>query len=450
MTYPKTIRICEWSRVDVSCIPTNLRTACQVAAESWRQAAGLYEAPISFSGADGSILCTCQHVGVIEVDGITIEILPKLDAHTELHASPDDQSVRRVMDNLLWMLSSCGFMELTEADRANLKRDEVRYLDLFAYLYAKNLLRQLQAGVPHAYVNHEGDLRTVKGAINFSEQVTRNWNRMDRISCQWDEYTSDTALNRVLKCAASILRHRVENPSARGLLDECLLYFEDTLTMNAKAALQTAHAIRWSRANDRFRSCFELAVRLLSGEGFQMAKANIRTFVFLLDMNRVFEAFAGAVLQASYRVPIAEQIPIGHLLTSPSKSVRQIPDFIWDDGDEHWIGDAKYKRLNGSTSSYLDEDEQDVSVPFAYLAPADIRQLTVYAEIYRRNQRLESVPNLAVLYPVVGNEPMAISCRIAWNGSLLFIVPVRVDREGPLNSCTAITSTSRMLSIAGV
>lgn len=443
MTHPDTIRICEWSQRDVSHIPTGLRTAIQEAAESWRQAAGLDESPVSFSGADGSILGTCQHVGVIEVDELTIEILPKLDAYVESDASPDDQSVRRVMDNLLWMLSSCGFMELTEADRANLKRDEVRYLDLFAYLYAKNLLLQLQVGVPHAYVQHQGDLHTVKGAINFSDQITRNWNRLDRISCQWDEFTSDTALNRVLKCAAYTLRHRVGNLSARGLLDECLLYFEDTITMNTQEALRTAHAIRWSRTNDRFRNCFELAVRLLSGEGFQMAQANARTFVFLLDMNRVFEAFAGAVLQATYKSPVIEQLPIGYLLTSPRNSVNQIPDFRWTDGDDHWIGDAKYKRLDGTAGRYWDEDETDTSFPSAYLGPADIRQLTVYAEIHRRNQRLQNPPKLLVLYPVVGDNRTAITRRTAWNGSTLDIVPVRVDREGPLSWCTEMTPVGR-------
>lgn len=436
MTDTPPIRICEWSSADVSGINASRRVAIQEAAEAWRQASSLDELPIYFTGAGGATLCTRQYVGVIEVEEVTIEILPKLDSVLENQDRPDDRSARRVMDNLLWLLSSSGFLELTEADRANLQRDEVRYLDLFAYLYAKNLLVQLESGLPHAYLAHADDLHAVRGAINFSDQITRNWNRMDRISCAWDEFTPDTDLNRVLKCAAQLLRNRVGNLAARDLLDECLIYYEDTAALTPLSALRTAQTIRWSRTNDRFRACFDLALRLLSSEGFRMAHAELRTFVFLLDMNRVFEAFVGAVLGATFRVPVREQESIGCLLTWPGNSIKQLPDFQWKTGDCRWIGDAKYKRLDSANGHYWDDAPDVVRSGPVYLGPADIRQLTVYAELQRRNEGLDKPPSLAVFYPVVGDGRSSITRKTAWNGSTLDIVPVRVDREGPLTWCT--------------
>ena len=435
MTDTPPIRMHEWSSIDVSAINDSRRIAIQEAAEAWKQAANLNELPIYFTGADGTTLCSRQYVGVIEVEEVTIEILPKLDSDFENQERPDGDSARRVMDNLLWLLSSSGFLRLTEADRANLQRDEVRYLDLFAYLYSKNLLVQLQYGLPHAYLAHADDLHAVRGAFNFSEQITRNWNRMDRISCTWDEFTPDTTLNRVLKCAAQLLRNRVTYPVARGLLEECLIYYEDTASLTPLAALHAAQTLRWNRTNDRFRACFDLALRLLSSEGFRMAHDELRTFVFLLDMNQVFEAFVGAVLSTTFHVPVREQENIGYLLTEPSNRIKQVPDFQWKIDDCYWIGDAKYKQLDLASEYYWDAEPDVVRSGSAYLGPADIRQLTVYAELQRRNEKLDKPPDLAVFYPVTGERRTSITSRRAWNGSTLCIVPVRVDRKGSLAEC---------------
>ena len=173
-----------------------------------------------------------------------------------------------------------------------------------------------------------------------------------------------------------------------------------------------------------------------------MAHAELRTFVFLLDMNRVFEAFVGAVLSATFHVPVKEQENIGCLLTWPRNSIRQLPDFQWNIGDCRWIGDAKYKRLDAANGHYWDGEPDVVRSGPVYLGPADIRQLTVYAELQRRNEGLDKPPSLAVFYPVVGEGRTSITHRTAWNGSTLDIVPVRVDREGPLAWCTEIQATA--------
>ncbi len=422
------IRTCEWSRWPVPELSSDDRAAIEMAAEGWQIAAGLDEPPITFSGAEGCLLCTSQHVGVIEVDGCTVEILPKLDARVMENQTPGESTTGRVMENLLWMLASSGFLEITEADRANLKQDEIRFYDLFAFILAKQLLLQLQAGVPHAYVSRHDDLRSLRGSISIIDQVTRNWNRFDRLSCHWDEFTPDTPLNRVFKCACGVLRRRVINQAAATLLEECLIYLEDVEGLDARSALQTAHKIRWDRANDRFRPSFDLAVHLLSGEGYQLSHASARTFVFLLDMNRVFEAFAGAALQDFFKCEIRNQVELGHLLLNPRR-VRQIPDFVWQDGPRCWIGDAKYKRLNASFEWDEDETSAEGRQSPARLSPADIRQLTVYAEIQRLKKGLKTPLDLMVVFPVVGEASLQTTRRTAWNGSMLHLVPLRVDQE---------------------
>lgn len=433
MSAPVVIRTFEWSRIP-SGLSEERRFAIKAAAEQWQKVAGLNEPPVTFAGPDGNLLCTSQHVGVLEVDGCTVEILPKLDAGLERNAEPDSEATGKVMKNLLWMLASAGHLELTEADQANIQRDEIHYFDLFAYILAKRLLFQLQAGVPHAYVSQTDDLRALRGTLNIGDQVTKNWNRFDRLSCTWDEFTPDTALNRVFKSACRLLQRRVANYAACGLLEECLVYLDEVTTLDARSALQTAHAIRWDRANDRFQPAFKLAHHLLAGEGFELTHASTRTFVFLLDMNRVFESFAGAVLEQSFDCPVTSQSEVGHLLLNPRR-IKQIPDFIWCERGFNWIGDAKYKRLD--VAGYLEsngEDDEESSSP-ARIGSADLRQLTVYAEIHRTKTGQQIPPRLMVLFPVVGEQNFKTTRLAAWNGSELSLVPIRLDEQMKLEKC---------------
>jgi len=67
------------------------------------------------------------------------------------------------------------------------------------------------------------------------------------------------------------------------------------------------------------------------------------------------------------------------------------------------------------------------------LSPSDIRQLTVYAEILKRQRNLAFPPALAIVYPFVGEGEMKVSRAVTWNGSDLWLVPLRVDSKGAMS-----------------
>jgi len=412
--------------------------ALERSVRSWQAENRLPEPPLSFHGAQGELLCARQHVGVVEVQDVRIEIWPKLDAAL-LNADrlQPDERCRSVMANLLWMLDICGFMEMSEADAADLRDSPAGYIDVFAFLLGKNLLQQLEAGVARSYRDRQDDLGTVRGRIELIEQITRNWNRYDLIACSWSELSADIPLNRILKCACRALRDRVGSPAPVRILDACRLHLADVADLTVTEALALARDLRWDRANDRFRPSFEMAVRLLSG-GYQLGAGQEFAFVALFDMNCVFEAFVGAALRARYGATVVEQEVIGHLLASPRKAIRQVPDYRWAVDGHTWVGDAKYKHLGKGREADPGEESAatgGVSHPVRLLSSADVRQLTLYAEIDRRRKALQSPPSAAVFYPLVGTAEVLPARAGTWNGGELWLVPVRVDRRGPLASC---------------
>lgn len=437
------IRILEWSKAHCSGLSEEIRREIDNAAEAWREQNGLPAAPLSFAGPEGEHLCARQYVGVVEVNDVIIEIYPKLDAAL-IEANEEEPLLPRtktdsVMCNLLWMLEVADYRDLAEAQTAHLEEAPTSFFDLFAFLLGKNLLPELERGVAHTYLTREDDLRTVRGRIGIVEQVTQNWNRFDRVHCAWDEFTASIAINRLLKCACRFLSERVNYLEAARLLLDCQVLLSEVEDVSAVTALRDVANLRFDRSMERFRTAFGLARRLLAGIGHDLGTGRARTFVFLLDMNRVFERYVHAVLESHFRVAVEEQKPIGSLLRIQPGGISQQADYFWRDPSGSWIGDAKYKHLAKGhccplrfTDLEADHNKSDDLAPLAgqVLSAGDVRQLTVYAELAQLRGHLATPPELMLLYPFVGSEITCVpDCVTAWNGSRFWLMPVLVKAQ---------------------
>ena len=167
----------------------------------------------------------------------------------------------------------------------------------------------------------------------------------------------------------------------------------------------------WSRGQERFRRPYALAVRLLRGLSHDLSAGSAETFVFLLDMNEVFEAFVAAALEARVGGTIKTQQSIGNLLKQKVGGIQQKPDYLWEYEGVTWIGDAKYKHLTeGQISSLTFEDDGTLAAG-KRLSPDDIRQLTVYAEMV--GKRSDPAPPLALFYPFIGEGKFEASTATA-------------------------------------
>jgi 5-methylcytosine-specific restriction endonuclease McrBC regulatory subunit McrC len=450
------LRICEWAKVETHALASAQRERLNAAVQSWAQREHLSSPPLSFSGPNGELLCATQYVGVVEIDDVAIEIYPKLDSALLANSQPplisNQAQVTSVMRNLLWMLEVAEHREVVEADVGHLEEMPATFFDLFAYLLGKNLLQQLMAGVPHNYVTYSDDLTAVRGRIRLGHQLTRNWNRLDRVACTWDEFTPNTPANRLFKCACRFLAERVSYNEAARLLIDCLSLLDDAQDVSPRTALWDVEGLRFDRSMDRFRLAFDLATRLLKATGHALGAGGANTYVFLIDMNELFQNYVHAALEAQFQCRVEQQEPVGYLLQVTKGRIRQLADYFWRQGTNQWIGDAKYKHLaKGQTSSLrftdlpdTEDDQAEVSVLAGRVLNADdVRQLSVYAELAkRRDPRAEKV-SLALLYPFVGADSQCLPDHAkAWNGSELWLIPVRAVRQTtPANIIPPLLST---------
>lgn len=435
-----TLRLCEGGSIAHS-LDREQRHDLEAAALWWQTEHRLRAAPLWFAGADNQRLHAAHNVaGIVEAGGVTVEIYPKLDQALLDHDAPDGENAATVLGHLLWLLEVGEQGKLAETGVAGLEETPDTFFDLWAFLLGQRLLRELELGVPRAYQHHEDDLRLVRGHIRVAAQVTRNWNRLDRIACAWDEFAPDTPLNRLFKCCLQFLLARVPQAASRRWLESCLWFFDEVNAVDAATALQECENLRWDRSTERFRLSAELARRLLQSRSHRMNAGRADTFVFLVDMAAVFEAYTAAVLSARFGGAIETQKQLGTLFALPKSGIRQIADYFWHDENILFIGDAKYKHLARGQNAPLhfadidDETAEISTLAGRVLSASDVRQLTVYGELARRKYPHCASVRLLLLYPFVGQNPR-YAVATTWSGAQFFLVPVGLQRRNRVADC---------------
>lgn len=401
------LRLCEHQSRAVTW-PCETREAVADAADAWARAHRLSTSPLVFEGSDGCTLRAQQFVGVVEAGGVCVEIYPKLDASLLRDEIITESRARSVMANLLWMLECSGFDGLIDAGDASVQDGPESISDLLAWLFARRLRQQLGIGVPHEYLAMRDDLPFKRGRIQFTRQATQLFGRPDLLACEWDEFSPDTPLTRLLRCAVETLITRVRLPGAAADLRGAVAMLDDATSVHPIEALNTAKQIRWSRLNARWRPCHDLALAVLQGTGRELHAGASSSFVFLLDMNELFESYCAHWIETRFNVRVLTQEFVGRLLQRDQRSLHQYADFLWRQADGSLcVGDAKYKIARA-------EDWPRIE---------DTRQLICYGQLASRMHR--TLPGaLMLLYPTTGAE--TAESVTTFDGQQLHLQAVRV------------------------
>lgn len=287
-----------------------------------------------------------QWVGVVQVDGLQVEILPKIEA-----PSADDVGhVSRM--NLLAMLAMAGNLPVRSRELASLAERKASLSEVLARLFAEKLVAELLRGPERRYRSRRENLHGFKGKLVVARQVLRNAAHRERFVCDYDELVTDTPMNRVFRaaCRQLVLAARVPRTvdalrRALSLLDEV----EDEVVTP-----ELLQRVPIDRKNERFESLFAFCRLLFAHESPTARAGATNTFSLLFDMNVVFEQF----ITAFVRRHVLPQLPgwslfpqahgrHRHLLSRAGRGVlRLAPDLLLEtpDGDLVVV-DTKWKHL---------------------------------------------------------------------------------------------------------
>lgn len=236
-------------------------------------------------------------VGVLQVPGLMVEILPKIDG---ANGSENTGAVNlideiQVRQNLLFMLSVSGHFSLFERDLASQSVQNIPILEALIWAFVRRLITELRRGPQHLYVRREENLTCVKGKILLHQHATLNAAHHHRMYVGYDEFESDTWLNRILKAACAKLLSLTRLSRTQQHLREAILGLADV--NHHVIAAHHFDLVCLDRNSERFRELLDFCRLLLQGATPAAHDGEVSSFSLLFPMETVFEEFISALLK---------------------------------------------------------------------------------------------------------------------------------------------------------
>ncbi|HWL08261.1 MAG TPA: McrC family protein [Planctomicrobium sp.] len=336
-----------------------------------------------------------SHVGVVQIPGLAVEILPKIDDATSPEArSTQETSFKQARHNLLYMLSVAGKLPFHERDLAALELQNLPMWEALIRVFVRRLLQELRRGQQHQYVYREERLGSVRGRILLSQQCSRSKGLEHHLFVGYDEFQNDTWLNRILKAACTRLLPVTRLSQTQQFLRESLLELADVKTRH----IEPHHfdKVQMDRNSERFAELLEFCRLVFLGATPSPQSGQKSSFSLLFPMETLFEEFVGGILRrnAEYwglqrsQVHLQAQSRRKWLLRDSQERgrFRLKPDVIIDgpDGQPAVILDTKWKRL------LSDQEDSKNGV-----SQADIYQLYAYSHRYRCDNNILLFPKVS-------------------------------------------------------
>jgi len=196
------------------------------------------------------------------------------------------------IQNIYYMLAY-AFKILKEDSYARLATEEFEYVsDLFAAILSKGIANQIKRGLGREYVNKSEALVSPIGKITISESLQQQTLLKKRLVCDFDEFTENALINKILKTTAMLLiRSSDVSSHNKRALKKVMLYFAEVDQMDPYRISWSS--IKYHRNNATYKMliniCFLVIKGMLLAEQDGLMKLN--RYVDDQRMHSLYERF---------------------------------------------------------------------------------------------------------------------------------------------------------------
>lgn len=264
-----------------------------------------------------------SRVGVIAAGGVRVVIRPKVPITSALALMIDAPPSEK------WLEEDVPLDESTDL------------LRLVVHAFVTSLDRAMARGLCREYVERREALIGVRGRIEIARLARRPFAGAG-LPCAFDEFTADTQLNRLLLAAVARSAQVAALPGAdRSLLRRC----EAALDGVGRDGDALAWYSTWTptRRDMHFARAARLAALILRNLTVSDSVGDVVAQGFVVDMNRLVEAFIETRLRASLAGILEVRGQHGTWLDE-DRTVPIIPDLrFFAEGRDVLVADIKYK-----------------------------------------------------------------------------------------------------------
>ncbi|MCB9074472.1 MAG: hypothetical protein R2760_09645 [Chitinophagales bacterium] len=287
-----------------------------------------------------------SYVGVIQIGGLTIEILPKADNNAN----------KNLWQNvLLYMLKVCKKIQIESISETQLKKRYHSILDVYFELYLNEVKRLIKKGLIKKYRKNQSNQNALKGKLLFAQNIQQNIVHKEHFYCELQVYDKNHLLHQILLKGLLVLKTFV-NDTLKDKLNRLLFEFQDIENIN----IQKKHfdKIIIDRKNYDYQKAIEIAKIIILNYSPSLNYGNEHLLTLLFDMNALWEEYIFRILQKHKTDDMEVSFQNSDKFWE-NKRIR--PDIVIKTKEETYIIDTKWKIIEANNPS-----DDDLKQMFVY------------------------------------------------------------------------------------
>lgn len=297
-----------------------------------------------------------KYVGVIQIGGLTIEILPKADKKVQ----SEQEDFTKWRNALLNMLAICRKIKIESVSEASLNKRYYSLLELYFDLFLDEVIVLLRKGLIKKYHNESSNSNALKGRIVFSKNIQQNLIHQERFYTTHQVYDFEHTINQILLRALNILSKIVTNANIKERIARIKLDFPEIKEI--EITKEHFDSINISRKTVPYNEAIKIAKMIILNYSPDIKNGQENMIALLFDMNKLWEEYVYRMLQRvnvdGYKVEFQNSQKFWE-----SKTIR--PDLVvtktTDNISETFIIDTKWKVID-----YRNPSDEDLKQMYAY------------------------------------------------------------------------------------
>jgi 5-methylcytosine-specific restriction enzyme subunit McrC len=275
-----------------------------------------------------------NYAGVIQFDGVRIQVIPKLFKGTAI----DHNHLMNC--NLLYWLSYCRKIRFpfSMIDASLVEINDL--LEFMIYLFANRTNQVLSIHPYHAYQSISEEVPVLRGRIDFPAYASENiaTGKWHSFQCTHSPFVFDNLFNRIVRHVCRRLVNTTWNSTNKTLLTSILFHLHDVSDVNVQAS--DCQKVVLNPLYSDLRHILDFCEIFLKEQVPMGEFSKDQNFCFMFPMEYVFEDFIFGFLDAhSGKKPLSQSTD--YLATHDKKKVFKIRNDVYF--KDELIIDTKYK-----------------------------------------------------------------------------------------------------------
>lgn len=304
-----------------------------------------------------------QFVGVIQVEGLTIEILPKTDRNK------DNDLWRGV---LLQMLRATNRLKVQTTGAANVKRQNLNLLEIYFELFLNEIEYLIRTGLVKKYRKKSGNIKVLKGKLDFAGNIRENLVHKERFYTKHQVYDTNHELHQILNEALKVVGQFTGGTRLNDVYRRVSISFPE---VEAKTITEShLNKLNLDRKSIAYEKALEIARLILLNYSPDIKSGQEKMLSLLFDMNVLWEEYILSMLKKETKESdIKVNGQTSKKFWGKSRTIR--PDIMIEKEGQIIIVDTKWKKPQNRKPSI-----------------GDLRQMYAYSRFWKTDK-------VVLLYP---------------------------------------------------